>query len=161
MLYSHFSDKHHEYIYMILKDPVHVVWNALPSILQYFIEIYPLLYSWWMKTSIIHACQETLRHLASCFHLLLYTNASTPSEFVTQNISVTWNPWSKYSFRFLEQSVIISGLIPVPCQKVYLRKHIVHPILLMWMPSNFDLYNVVLSTTGKFNRMLRNVLWCL
>ena len=42
-------------------------------------------------------------------------------------------------------------------QNAYFRQHTVHLILRMWMPSNFDLYNMILSTIAKFNRMVRNV----
>ena len=76
---------------------------------------------------------------------LFWTNTSTPLDLVTQNIIVLWIMWSSYSFRFLEQSVIISSLIPVrkvPYPNCYLKQHIVHPVLQMWMHSNFDWYNM-------------------
>ena len=41
---------------------------------------------------------------------------------------------------------------------VYWRRHMVHPILRMWMPWNFDLYNMIFSTMVKFKTMVRNVL---
>ena len=73
-------------------------------------KIYPILYSWEMTIWMIHMCQETLGHHASWFHLLLWTNTSTP--LISENIIVKWILWSSYSFRFLEQSVIIPSLIP-------------------------------------------------
>ena len=66
---------------------------------------------------------------------------STPLEFVTQNIIVAWILWSTYSFRFLEQQVIISCLILVrmaPYQNFYLKQLIVYSILQMWMPLSSD-----------------------
>ena len=66
-----------------------------------------------MKIQIIHMCQETLRLLAIWLPLLFWTNLATPSELLTQKIIVIWILWSSYSFRLLEQSVIISNLIPV------------------------------------------------
>ena len=80
---------------------------------------------------------------ASC-HLvapLFWTNTSTPSELLTHKIIVIWILWSSYSFRFLEQSVIISNLIPtrqVPYPNFYLKQHILHPVLQMFLHSNFD-----------------------
>ena len=48
----------------------------------------------------------------------------------------------------------------VPYQMFYLGQHIVHPILRMWMSSDFALYNMIHSTRVKFSRMFRNVSWC-
>ena len=84
----------------------------------------PLLESWDMKMQIIHMCQETLRHLDIWLPLLFWTNTSNPSELSTQKDIVIWIMWSSYSFRFLEQSVIISNLIPVrkvPYPNLYLK----------------------------------------
>ena len=80
---------------------------------QYLVKIYPFCILVGAKIWITHTCQETLGHNASWFHILLLTNTSTPLAFVTQNTSATWIPWSKHSFQFLEQSVIIFSLIPV------------------------------------------------
>ena len=107
-------------------------------------------------------CQETLRHLAGWFHLLFWTNSSTPLELLTQKSIVILIMWSIYSFRFLEQSVTISNLIPVrkvPYQNFYLKQHIMHPVLQMWMPSNLDRYNMIHSTVAKFIRIVRSALW--
>ena len=69
----------------------------------------------------------------------------------------------QFFFRFWRQSVIISSLIPVrkvPYLNVYLKQHIVHPVLQMWMPSNFDWYNMMHSRVDKFTRIVRSVSWC-
>ena len=101
---------------MMLKDLIHIVWEISPSVPHYLMKIYPLLDSWEMKIWTIHMCQETLRHLAIWLPLLFWTNTSTPSELLTKQIIVIWILWPGYSFRFLEQSVIISHLISVPTE---------------------------------------------
>ena len=71
-----------------------------------------------------YMCQETLRHITIWLSLLFWTNTSTPSELLTNKIIVIWILWSSYSFRFLEQSVIISNLIQVrkiPYPNFYLK----------------------------------------
>ena len=87
-------------------------------------------------------------------------NISTPLELVIQNVIATWILCC--CFRFLEK-FIISSLVPVrkvPYQNVYLKQHIVHPVLQMWMPSNFDWYNILHSTVAKFNRIVQSASWC-
>ena len=55
--------------------------------------------------------------------------------------------------RFVEQPIIFTSSMPVrkvPYQNVYLKSHMAHPVLKMWMPSNFDLYNMMHSKVAKF-----------
>ena len=121
-----------------------------------------LLNSCEMKIWIIYMCKEALRHLAIWRHLLFWRNKSTPFEWVIQNIIVIRILWSSYTFRFIEQSVTTSSSIPirqVPDANFYLKQHIVHPVLQMWMHSNFDRYDIN-STVAKISRIVRNVLWC-
>ena len=40
------------------------------------------------------------------------------------------------------------------------KSPIVHPTLRMWIPTNYDLYNMILSTKVKFNNMVLNASWC-
>ena len=59
--------------------------------------------------------------------------------------------------------VITSTLIPVqnvPYQTVYLKQHIVHPVLQLCMPSNFDWYNMIYFTVAKFSRIVLSASWC-
>ena len=126
---------------MLLKDLIHTVWEISPSIQVENLPPSLLLgdENFW----IIHMYQETIRHLASWFHHLFWTNTSTPLELATQNISVLWILWSITLLRFIEQSVIISSLIPVwkvPYQKLYLKHHTVRQFLQMCMPSNFHVH---------------------
>ena len=46
-------------------------------------------------------------------------------------------------------------------QNVYLKSHMVHPVLQMWMPSNFDLYNMMHFKVAKFGVRFRSAWWCL
>ena len=95
------------------------------------------------------ATGEEMWMMYTIFYILpvdstFFTSASTPLELVTQNIIATWILWSSYSFQLLEQSVIISSLIPVwrvPYQIVCVKQHIVHPDLHLqrWMASNLKL----------------------
>ena len=62
--------------------------------------------------------------------------------------------------RFLEQSLIISRVIPVqkaPYQNLFVKQHIVYPVLQMRMPSNFDWHNMIHSTEPKVNRKVLGV----
>ena len=145
---------------MILKDLVHIVWNISTNVLQYLVKISPFLYYWEMKIWMIHMCQETLRFHPVSFILSKHIN---PLELVASTITVTWIIWSSYSFRFSEESFIISCLIPVrkvPYKNFSLEQHMMHPVLQMWMPSNFDWCNMMLSTVAKFSRIVRSASWC-
>ena len=76
-----------------------------------------------VKIQIKHMCQETLRHLPIWLPLLFWKKkpTPTPSKLLTPK-SLLYE--SSYSFRFLEESVIISNLIPVrkvPYPNLYLQ----------------------------------------
>ena len=61
-------------------------------------------------------------------------------------------------FPILWSNSHVSSLMPVrkvPYQNIYLKQHIVHPVLQMWMPSNVDWYNRIHSTVAKFSRIFR------
>ena len=110
-----------------------------------------LLFSGMIKYSPSVSCD--IINVGSPFHF----EHNHPLELVTQNIIGIWIMLSSNSFRFLEQSFIIRK---VPYQNLYFKQHIVHPVLQMWMPSNFDWYNMIHSTVAKVSRIVPSALRC-
>ena len=145
---------------MMLKDLIHIVWEISPSIPHNLMKIYPLLDSWEME--IIHMCQKTPRHLAIWLPLLFWTYIPTPLELSTPKIIVIWILWSSYSFRFLEQSVIISKFNSSTKDSIskFLFEIARGASSSTYMDApNFDWYNMKNYTVAINRRMLRNVLW--
>ena len=137
---------------MILKDLIHVVWTNRQAFHITLWKYAPSVLLGDENLNNTHVSRDA--EAASWFHLLFWTNTSTPLELVTQYVIVIWILWSSYSFRFLEQSVLISSSIPVrkvPYQFFYLEQHILHPVLQMWMSSNFGWYNMINSMVAKMN----------
>ena len=89
---------------MMLKDPIHIVWEISPSVPHYLMKIYPLLDSWEMKIQIIHVSRDTGAscHLVAPFILNEHIH---PFGIIIPKIIVICILWSNYSFRFLKQSV--------------------------------------------------------
>ena len=73
-----------------------------------------------------------------------------------------WWIWINTSCEFIMNDCITTTKqgTAKPCAH-FLGYTVVHPILRIWMSSNFNLYNMMSSMMGKFNNVVRKVFWCL